>query len=196
MKTKAEIHNFLENVPVPKSHGHTHHHFHNTHAAILFAIIQTLLGITCIVFTEQIHLLFPIILGIFMICLGCCDILRSVATKEYCKEETKLISNGIIVLVLGFVILFLDDNADQIIGAIWGVIGLYKGSEVLNAAIYSLSEKKPFLRSTLHGLIDMLLGIALLIDPMTAVTHHLFILGIELIILGIQSVAEAQNKLS
>ena len=194
MKAKSNIHKLVEAAPVPKAHGHMRHSFTNVQAAIFFAVVQTMLGIACILFTEQIHHVFPIILGIFMVTLGSCDIIRSVVTKEYRRKETKLISHGIVVLILGFVILFHHQNADQIIGAIWGVIGLYKGSESLNTAIYQRCAKLPFTRSILHGLIDILLGITLLIDPMKAVTHHLFILGIELIFLGIQSIVETKKQ--
>ena len=105
-----------------------------------------------------------------------------------------MISHGIVVWILGYVILFHHQNAEQIIGAIWSVIGLYKGSESLNTAIFRRSAKLPFIRSILHGLIDILLGITLLVDPMTAVEHHLFILGIELIFLGIQSIVETKKQ--
>ena len=194
MKTKSEIHKLMENAPVPRAYGHVRHSFVNIHAAIIFAVMQAILGIACILFTEQIHHVFPIILGIFMTALGICDIIRAIITKEYCQKETKLISHGIIVFILGCVILFHYQNADQIIGAIWGVIGLYKGSEALNTAIFQCCAKEPFTCNILHGLIDILLGIALLIDPMTAVTHHLFILGIELIFLGIQSIVDIKKQ--
>lgn len=194
MKAKSEIHKLMENAPVPRAHGHIRHSFASIQAAIFFAVIQAILGIACILFTDQIHYVFPVILGIFMVALGICDIIRAIITKEYCRKETKLISHGIIVFILGCVILFHYQNADQIIGAIWGVIGLYKGSEALNTAIFQCWAKAPFARNILHGLIDILLGIALLIDPMTAVTHHLFILGIELIILGIQTIAETKKQ--
>lgn len=193
MKAKSRIHKLVETAPVPKAHGHMRHIFTNVQAAIFFAVVQTILGIACILFTEQIHHVFPIVLGIFMVTLGICDILRSIVTKEYRQKETKLISHGIVVWILGFVILFHHQNADQIIGAIWGVIGLYKGSEALNTAIFHRCAKLPFIRSFLHGLIDILLGITLLVDPMTAVEHHVFILGIELIVLGVQSVVETKN---
>lgn len=193
MKAKSRIHKLVETAPVPKAHGHMRHNFTNVQAAIFFAVVQTILGIACILFTKQIHHVFPIILGVFMVTLGSCDILRSIVTKEYRQKETKLISHGIVVWILGFVILFHHRNADQIIGAIWGVIGLYKGSEALNTAIFQRSAKLPFIRSILHGLIDILLGMTLLVDPMTAVEHHVFILGIELIVLGVQSVLETKN---
>lgn len=114
MKAKSNIHKLVEAAPVPKAHGHMRHSFTNFQAAIFFAVVQTMLGIACILFTEQIHHVFPIILGIFMVTLGSCDIIRSVVTKEYRRKETKLISHGIVVLILGFVILFHHQNADQI----------------------------------------------------------------------------------
>lgn len=44
-----------------------------------------------------------------------------------------------------------------------------------------------------HSVIELLLGILLLLDPLTAVEHHLPILGIELIAIGVHSVIETKK---
>ena len=87
-------------------------------------------------------------------------------------------------------ILFHHANADAVIGSIWGILGLMKGSEALNAALFSLSRKQPFLAKSAQAVIELLLGFLLLIDPASAVRHHVFLLGLELVLVGWQSLRE------
>lgn len=54
----------MQKVPVPQARGRKHHHFSSIRAARIFAVMQTALGVLCMLLTEQIHSLFPFILGI------------------------------------------------------------------------------------------------------------------------------------
>lgn len=152
-------------------------------------------GIACMLFTSLVHRLFPIFLGILMQAIGICQICRGIVTGEYRRSDTKLTSTGIIMVILGGVILYHHHDADSIIGAIWGMIGLAKGSETLNLAIHDCCARKSFARKMVHGAIELILGILLLIDPDEAVRHHVFILGIELCAIGIQAVLETKREL-
>lgn len=151
--------------------------------AIAFAIT----GFVCLLFTDKMYNALPYILGIMMCALGVIDTLRGVYTEEFRKRETKLTANGIVVLLLGIVILWKRTNADNLIGAIWGTIGLLKGSEELNAAIYSCARKERFIGKSIRALIELILGFLLLIDPVSNIQHHLTILGLELIVAGVKT---------
>lgn len=131
-----------------------------------------------------------------MLLLGICNIYRDVLIKEYKKPETKLTSNGIIMIVLGLVILYHHNNADSVIGSIRGLIGLAKGSEELNLAIYYMANKKAFLKELIQAILELLLSLLLLVDPMSAMKHHLFILGFELIILGLHIISETKAEIN
>lgn len=196
MKTKKEIHELMQKAPVPQARGRKHHHFTSIRAAKIFAILQTALGVLCMLFTEQIHSLFPFALGLLMTATGICDIYRGVVTQEFRQAETKLTARGIVTLILGCVIVYHHRESDPIIGAIWGAIGIVKGTEALNLAIYKYFAGKSYMGEMLHGGIELLLGILLLLDPLTAVEHHLFILGIELVAIGIQAVKETKKLIA
>ena len=195
MNPKIEIDEILKRAPVPSAHGHPHHRFTSIRTAQLFAVLLIVLGISCMFFTEHIHAVFPLILGIIMVSHGLCKIYCGILTQEHKRPETKLTSNGIVLVILGCVILYHHKNADSIIGAIWGVIGLSNGLETINIAICHNFEKKPFIGKIIHGGIELLLGILLLLDPLEAVEHHLFILGIELCAVGIRAVRETKQEL-
>ena len=178
-ETKKEMNELLQKAPVPKARNHSRHRFTSIRAARIFAAAQAVLGAACMLFTQQIHALLPYILGSVMALSGICDIYRGIVTGEFRRSDTKLTSHGISILLLGWVILYSREHADSIIGAIWGVIGL---------------TKEPFAGELIHGSIELVLGILLLADPLTAVGHHLFLLGIELIAVGIQAVKEAKKS--
>ena len=193
-ETKKEMNELLQKAPVPKARNHSRHRFTSIRAARIFAAAQAVLGAACMLFTQQIHALLPYILGSVMALSGICDIYRGIVTGEFRRSDTKLTSHGISILLLGWVILYSREHADSIIGAIWGIIGLTKGTETLNRAICKGSAKEPFAGELIHGSIELVLGILLLADPLTAVGHHLFLLGIELIAVGIQAVKEAKKS--
>lgn len=196
MKTKKEIHELMQKAPVPQARGRKHQHFTSICAAKIFAVLQTSLGVLCMLFTEQIHSLFPFALGLLMTATGICDIYRGVVTQEFRQAETKLTARGIVTLILGCVIVYHHRESDPIIGAIWGSIGIMKGTETLNLAIYKYSAGISYIGKMVHGGVELLLGILLLLDPLTAVEHHLFILGIELVAVGIQAVKETKQSIA
>jgi len=171
----------FEKSPAHKAQKLRHHHFTSLTAARILASLLGILGVLCILFTEHIHSVFPYILGTIMAVIGLFDLYRGIMTAEFRNSETKLTSNGIVMLLLGIVILFHRRETDIIVGSVWGAIGLFKGSEELNMAIYHRFSKEPFIGEAIHSIGELLLAIMLLLDPLTGVKHHLFILGFELI---------------
>ena len=85
---------------------------------------------------EQIYEIFPYIASSFLLFAGSFDIFRGIKTREYASEETKVLANGIVYIILGFAILYHRKNSDHIIGALWGILGVLKGSEELNSALH------------------------------------------------------------
>lgn len=193
MKSPEEIRSILENAPVPKAYERKNHHFSSVRAGRAFALLLMLAGVACLLFTTQIHTALPYILGILMVVWGLGRIVRGIVTGEFRKEETKLTANGIVYLLLGAVILWHHANADEVIGSIWGLLGLIKGSEVLNAAICAYAMKKPFIRGMLQAAIELVLGLLLLVDPNSSVRHHVFILGLELVLISWQITKETYH---
>lgn len=172
---------YLEKAPTPTARKPYRHRIVNFTAAKILAILLGVQGISCILFTDYIYSVFPYILGGIMMLIGALDLYRGIITKEFKLKETKLTSSGIVMLILGTVILFHNTNTDTIIGSVWGIIGLYKGAEELNVAIYHQFAKEPFVGEVVHSIVELLLAIMLLIDPLGAGRHHVFILGLELI---------------
>lgn len=185
----------MDKMPVPKAHrSQRTYHVTNTVMARTFAVFLIIFGVVCIGFTEQIHSVFRYMLGSTMVAIGLCDIYRGIKKGEYRNNDTKLTSNGIIMMILGLIIMIYEGNVDSIIGSIWGMLGLVKGSEELNIAICHYFSKKDFMGEAIHAVIEICLAIMLLIEPLTSVRHHLVILGAELIWYGLQIIVECKNN--
>lgn len=171
----------LEKAPVPRAHKPQHHHIAGSPAAQILSVLLGVSGALCILFWDQVYSIFPYILGTIMAATGALDLYRGIVTREYRQIETKLTSNGIVMLLLGIVVLIPKENADSIVGSIWGAIGLFKGTEELNVAIHHGCTNQPFVRETVHAVIELLLAVVLLLAPMDTVRHHILFLGLELI---------------
>lgn len=183
------------NAPAPKAHTASQHDLTlSVRARKILSLSVSATGIICFLYTDHVHNALPYILGIAMIGLGVVDTLRGIVTKEYAHRETKLTANGIMFLLLGIVILVNRTNADSLIGSIWGTLGLLKGAEELNEAIYCCTQKEHFLGKTLRAAIELVLGFLLLIDPISNMHHHLTVLGLELITTGWELSRDAEHE--
>lgn len=69
---------------------------------------------------------------------------------------------------------------------------MLKGSEELNSALHKAYLKKPFGKKLIRALVELLLGILLLIDAPAALQHHIFLLGVELLLVGWRILQDAK----
>lgn len=159
-----------------------------------FSSLLILAGIPCLAFTEHVYTALPYLVGGVLIALGGNDIIRGFRNKEFLTKETRQIANGVINLLLGAVILLNRADADNAIGSIWGFLGLVKGCGLLNIAIYHCARHERFLLKALHSVVEIVLGILLLAYPYHAVRHHVLILGLELVLLGVQKLRESGDS--
>jgi len=175
---------FMFQLPVPKAHVKTTHKPSSVKSGVVAASIFVAAGLLFLLMTERMYALFPYIASAFLLFAGILDVFRGIKTKEYENAETKLLANGIVYLVLGLVILYHRRGSEYIIGALWGVLGVVKGSEALNTALHQAYMKNPFGKELIRAAIELLLGILLLIDAAATLQHHVFLLGIELLLVG------------
>lgn len=194
MTKKERFDKAWENFPLPQARVQRKRPVASVRAARVLSGLLIVLGTVCILFTEEIHAILPCILGVNMAGLGMCDIYRGVRSGEIRDQNTKLTANGIVMAVLGFVFLFRYRSADTVVGSIWGMIGLLKGSEELNLALYHIAEGSSFAKELLHAGVELFLAVLLLLDPLTATKHHLFLLGIELVLYGFQMIGETRRR--
>ena len=193
MPTKEAVQEIIRSVPAARAYGpHHHHRTADTVLGRVWAVLLMVLGAGCILLARQVYRALPFLLGAGMVLVGTSHMAYGLWTREYRWKETKLTANGIVYLILGLVILFHHANADAVIGSIWGVLGLMKGSEALNAALYRFSRREPWAALAMQAAVELVLGFLLLIDPSSAVRHHVPLLGVELAVIGWQSLRESK----
>lgn len=193
--SKSKMKTIIQQKPIPKAHAVDKHQLSVTldiGYSLSFMLIVS--GAICLFFTDSLHKFLPLILATLMVCLGIFDIIHGFRTGEYKERETKLTSNGFMLLILGIVIFFYKSDSYTIIGAIWGTIGLIKGSEELNKAICSISSKSPFIQELLSAVIEFTLGILLLAEPNGNLHHHIILLGLQSIVTGWQYMCNTKRK--
>ena len=192
MKSREEVQALIRRAPASRSFNAAHIAASNANktASRVYALVLMLSGGACILMTETVYHALPFILGIGMMAIGGAHTLCGLWAREYESRETKLTANGIVYMALGLVILAHSADADSVIGGIWGVLGLMKGSEALNGALYHASRREPFAALGMQAIIETALGFLLLLNP-SAVQHHVLLLGLELLAVGWQTLREA-----
>lgn len=193
MKRQEQLSEHLHTIPSAKAHPHRPPEPTSKKTARVLAFLLGIQGGLCIVFTEHIYRVLPFLLGITMVALGGVEAWIRVKTEEFRNTETKITANGIVFVLLGFIIVCNFNRADFIIGAIWGVIGLTKGTESLNLAISGIARRMRFVSNLIHCIVELLLGIVLLLDPSSKLSHHVFFLGIELIAVSWHMLRESRK---
>lgn len=182
MKNRFE--KLISNASVPKAHPKKEHKPSSVKAGIIAAVCFSVIGLLLLLVTNRMYAVFPYMAGIFLLLMGSFDVIRGIKTQEYQDAETKLIANGIVYTILGIVILHVRNDSEYMIGALWGVLGVIKSSEALNISLHQMYLKKPFLKELLRAVIELLLGILLLLDARSSLQHHIFLLGVELLLVG------------
>ena len=189
---KCSSKKIIENKPIPKAHFHEISL--SAEVGYGLSVLIIISGIICIFFTDSLHKILPFLIATLMICLGTFDIIQGFRTGEYKSPETKLTSNGFMFLILGIVIFCYKTSSYTIIGAIWGTVGLIRGSEKLNTAICYISRKSPYIVELLSALIEFVLGILLLSEPSNNLHHHIVLLGMEAIVTGLHYIHTFNNS--
>lgn len=193
MKSKEEVRTIIENAPSAKAYHKERRPIGNDTLGRVFAWLLILCGGACLFLTQQVYRLLPFLLGGLLTVTGVNHAACGLWTREYETRDTKLTANGIVYALLGLVMLFHHDNADAVIGSIWGVLGLMKGSEALNDALYSMARKERFLARGAEAAIELALAFLLLVDPSSSVQHHVFLLGLELAAVGWETLRELRK---
>ena len=193
MKNKEEIQKIINCAPASRAFNIAHTSAANTTVSRAYALVLMLSGAACILMTRKVYHALPFILGIGMVVIGTSHTICGLWAKEYQSRETKLTANGIVYVALGLVILSHHGDADSVISSSWGVLGLMKGSEALNGALFHASRKESFAALGIQAIIELALGFLLLIAP-SAVQHHVLLLGLELVAVGWQTLREARQS--
>lgn len=139
-------------------------------------------GVICIMFSEELLYLLPVICALVIVIKGAVGTVRGIQNKDHISLDSKGLEQSIVLLALGIGMLIKQEKDLFIVGIFWGLHGLKKSSEYLNEAFYNHYRKKRYFTLLLKSVVEFVLSIMLIFDPYTNIGHHVVILGIELIL--------------
>ena len=117
-------------------------------------IILIVTGLIHIIFASYLKEKLSIITGITTINIALINTIRNIKNKEYKTLETMKIPENIVVMILGIMTLFKQNNAISFIAIIWGISGLRKGIKGFNIAIFNKANNKSFVGELIHAIIE------------------------------------------
>ena len=144
-------------------------------------IAYLIIGLGCIVFSEQIKDFLPVICGIVLIAKGIVQIVERVKSKFYIKSENRGIDSPIVLITIGIGLFIYRDHAIILICAVWGAHGLSNSVNTLSEAYNNKLKKHPYILEVIEGLIEFALSFMLIFEPFKKVSIHIIILGIIII---------------
>lgn len=189
---RDHIKKLITDTSVPKAHPRNKHKPSSAKAGFIAAVIFIIAGVLFLLLTDKIHIVFPYIAGIFLLLIGSFDAVRGIKLQEYKDPGTKLLANGIVYMILGLVILYHRKDSVHMIGSLWGILGVIKSSEALNISLHQMSTKQPFYKELIRAVVELILSVLLLLDAHSALHHHIFLLGIELLVVGWRILQDAK----
>lgn len=146
-----------------------------------------IIGLACILEPYIMTDYAPTLLGGSMLLGGIYSYAEAVRHKTY-QELTNIdLANSIMMVIFGIVILFKSEHAIELMGYIWGILGISKGAKLLDQGIYYLIRRQADALKLIWGAVNIGLGLLLVLDPAENFAHHIIILGFELIISSAKS---------
>lgn len=141
-------------------------------------------GILCFFMADEIRDGLTLILGGLLLILAGDNLYEAFADRHFDEEDTSKIANAIIYTILGLVVMIRGNEADIVVGAIWGILGLLLASRNISHSLYELIHRKGktegHILHLIHALISISISILLLLDPVEHLLFHVYILGAEL----------------
>jgi len=140
------------------------------------AIVFGIMGILLIIFPVQFTQAIPWMLGLGLIANG---IVMIIALVKYRQEANVKAGRIVIVIVLGFAILFHRAEAIAPIGAIWAMVSLYEVGEEITE---SFETRRFSVFRIIAAAFSTFLAILLMFNPFDHFTVHVQILGLEMLV--------------
>ena len=165
-------------------HVPLHHRKHRLRMRLFVAAVVFLLGILCLVLSWSVLRSLPYLLSAALFLIAADNLYEAFKNHRFDEEDTDEIANAIIFLALAMVVLHKAGESAIIIGAIWGILGLFLAARNISHALYELIHKKGPLPGhvlhLLHAALSIGISITLLLDPEEHLHLHIYILGLEL----------------
>lgn len=145
-------------------------------------ILLPVLGVTFILFAPHLTACVAYLVCAILLVEALFLFIKGVRSREYRQRDTKLLACALILAVLALLVFFKRHDCIELLGIIWGILGLSQAITLFNEAFYRMAHRQAWWWVLLEALVELSLAILLLWDPNHAFTAHIRILGIQLIL--------------
>lgn len=149
--------------------------------AFMATLLFPILGVACLLLSEQVAEHLPHILGGVMLFVGAADIVTDVLNRN--SDPGKItVGTDVVMIVLGIVTLLNTVESLNVIAIMWGLLGLEKAAREIDESLAARTAGGKWLVPLATGVFELVLGTMLLLAPMANLGHHVLLLGLELVV--------------
>ncbi len=149
--------------------------------AFIATLLLPILGVACLLFSEQVAEHLPHILGAVMLFVGAADIVTDLLDRDSTPGKIT-VGTDVVMIVLGVVTLLNTRESLNVIAIMWGLLGLEKAAREIDESLAAHVSGAGWVAPLLTGAFELVLGAMLLISPLASVGHHVLLLGLELVV--------------
>lgn len=151
---------------------------------VITALIMIAAGILCIVYSSQISTMIGVVIGAAILVVGAYYGITALVVRHAGKSFILNLLIAIVLVVLGFVLIFFSDITVQLVGIGIGIMAFAAGLERFRMAVSRKSEGEPILPTIVTGLIHVAFGVMMCIMPTYGVGILVLFIGAYLIVSG------------
>ncbi|MCR4600299.1 MAG: DUF308 domain-containing protein [Clostridia bacterium] len=151
---------------------------------VLTALVMIAAGILCIIYTSQISAMIGIVIGAAILVVGAYYGITAMIVKSAGKSFILNLIIAIVLVIMGFVLIFYSDLTVRLVGIGIGVVAFAAGLERFRMAAARKNEGDPILPTIVTGLIHMAFGVMMCIMPTYGVGVLVLFIGSYLIVSG------------
>lgn len=147
----------------------------------VLCVLSILIGIICVAFSSQLATAVPYILGSLIIIDGVYTLIAYFVRKDIALPNNFALAHGLIDLVLGILIIVLNDSFGIVVAIFLLIYGLFQ----LNICVNLRKLTQSFVLELIQSIMFIIFAILLLVFSKSAIKILIIVLGSGMIILGL-----------
>jgi len=157
-------------------------------SGIILSIMLTILGITLIVIPKTYLNIISTIISIILILHGISMLTLNSKQKQYNPIIIDNITNGILTIILGVIILIYPKIISSIIPICLGVLFIINGSSKIRISLLLKEENNKWIIALILAILSIICGLILIFNPFASAVTLTKIIGIIIIIYSLSDV--------
>ena len=149
--------------------------------AFVATLLFPILGVACLLLSEQVAAHLPHILGAVMLFVGAADIFTDLLDKGSVPDKIT-VGTDVVMIVLGVVTLLNTTESLNVIAVMWGLLGLENAAAEIDESLKAYAAGHRWIAPLASGIFELVLGTMLLLAPIANLGHHVLLLGLELVV--------------